>query len=459
MKVGRVEDVCARGEVRTPYDATEAVPEPQETEKEPPASPPWPEPLAEPAFHGLVGEFVRLVEPHTEADPAALLVQFLVGFGNVVGRGAYMRAEADQHGSNLFAAVVGVSSKARKGTALGHVRRVLQDVDPEWASGRIQSGLSSGEGLIWGVHDPVEKQEPVREKGRIVGYQTVVVDSGVSDKRLLIVETELAATLRVMAREGCTLSTTIRQAWDTGGLRVMTKNNPAQATGAHISIIGHITRDELLRYLNSTEAANGFANRFLWICSRRSKLLPEGGRIQNVDFAPLVYRLTHAVATARDIGELQRNQEARHIWFRVYGELSEGRPGLGGSATSRAEAQVLRLSMLYALLDGASQIQAEHLLAALAVWEYAEASARYIFGDALGNPVADRILNELRTNPIGLTRTEIRDVFGRHCNSQEIESALRVLSENGLARSGKQETSGRSVERWLAIAATATKAT
>jgi Protein of unknown function (DUF3987) len=432
---------------------------PTEAQRLPASVRSWPELLEEPAFHGLAGEIVRTIEPHTEADPAALLIQFLVGYGNLVGRIAHTTAEADRHGCNIFAAIVGVTSKGRKGTSWGHIRRTFEGLDPKWASGSVQSGLSSGEGLIWGVRDKVEKREPIREGGRVVDYQTVETDAGVSDKRLLVIEPELASTLRVLGREGSTLSPLIRQAWDTGDLRVLTKNNPARATGAHISIIGHITRDELLRYLNSTEMANGFANRFLWICSRRSKRLPEGGQIQSVDFAPLIQRLSRAVAVARNAGELRRDENAREIWHKVYPALSEGKPGLLGSVTSRAEAQVLRLSLLYALLDGVNQIHAEHLLAALAVWEYSEASARYIFGDALGNPMADRILNELRIAPEGLTRTEIRDLFGRHCNSEEIQSALRVLSENGLALQETTLTAGRSVETWSAITPTATKAT
>ena len=187
---------------------------------------------------------------------------------------------------------------------------------------------------------------------------------------------------------------------------MLTKNNPAVSTGAHISLVGHITRDELVRELNSTEAANGFANRFLWVAVKRSKHLPEGGRIDEVDFAPLVARLSRVADLARNTGRVDRDDQARRIWYEDDGELSEGKPGLLGSVTGRAEAQVLRLSLIYALLDGTATIRAEHLLAALAVWEYAEASARYIFGDALGNPVADRVLEQLRAAPQGLTRTE-----------------------------------------------------
>src|SRR5690606_37128729 len=116
-------------------------------------------------------------------------------------------------------------------------------------------------------------------KGIITGYQSEIVDPGVDDKRLLVLEEEFASTLRVMGRDGNSLSGVIRQAWDHGDLNTMTKNNPAKATGAHISIVGHTTQDELLRYLNDTEAANGFANRFMWVAVQRSKQLPDGGNL------------------------------------------------------------------------------------------------------------------------------------------------------------------------------------
>jgi hypothetical protein len=59
-----------------------------------------------------------------------------------------------------------------------------------------------------------------------------------------------------------------------------------------------------------------------------------------------------------------------------------------GAIIGRAEAQVLRLSALYAVLDRSRMIRTSHLLAALAFWEYAEDSAQRIFGDRLGDHVA-----------------------------------------------------------------------
>ena len=89
---------------------------------------------------------------------------------------------------------------------------------------------------------------------------------------------EFANVLKVVTREGNTLSPVIRSAWDDGNLRTMTKNSPARATDAHISIIGHITREEYRRELTETESANGFANRYCIVAVERSKCLPEGGK-------------------------------------------------------------------------------------------------------------------------------------------------------------------------------------
>ena len=401
---------------------------------------PWPEPLAEEAFHGLAGEVVRAIEPHTEGDSAALLTNFLVAFGNSIGRGQHARAEADRHSCNLNIVQVGETSKGRKGSALGHIRELFNRVYPAWTEQRIASGLSSGEGLIWEVRDPIEKT---------VKGEVTVVDEGITDKRLLVCEAEFSAPLRIMAREGNTLSATIRQAWDSGVLRILTKNSPAKATGAHISILGHVTKAELLRYLNDIEAGNGFANRFLWVCVKRARVLPEGGGCPS--YQEIVPKLKATIDRARNIGELKRDATARGLWAEIYPELSEGKPGLLGAVTARAEAQVLRLSVIYAVLDGAGEIRPAHLMAALAVWDYCEASSRYIFGDALGDSIADRIQGALRQSPEGLSRTNIYQLFSKHTSAARIEQALGLLQTTERVRYEVRKTEGRPVEVWQAV--------
>jgi hypothetical protein len=420
----------------------------------------WPAPPAPAAYHGVAGRIVHALDPHTEADRVAVLVQLLAAFGNSVGRGPHYHVDGADHYAALFVVVVGQSGKGRKGTSWNHVRNLFRLADEDWTKNRIKSGLSSGEGLIHEVRDPYYKDEPIRENRQIVRYEKVLQDQGVTDKRLLVLEPELARVLQVATRDGNTLSATIRQAWDTGDLHVLTKNSPTSATDAYISIIGHITDTELLRTLSRTESANGFANRFLWVCARRSKELPEGGGFAGVDVSAFVRDLKGAIRFARQLGNsiVEKDVDARALWAKVYGPLTRGRPGLSGAILGRMEAQTMRLALVYALLDQCGQIKEVHLRAALALIEYVERSVLHVFGDTTGDDLTDDVLEELRAAaPRGLTRTDLRNRFQRNRSSEELSRALQTLRQLGLAR---QETArrargepGRPPEVWIATAA------
>lgn len=411
----------------------------------------WPTPPEPEAFHGLAGAIVRAIEPHSEADPVALLGQALTCYGNAVGRTAWFDAGGDAHYMNLNLNLVGATGDGRKGNSLNQVKGPFRIADPEWLESCVQTGLSSGEGLIWAVRDPIHGREAIREGGRVVDYQLVTQDEGVADKRLLIVETEFSSPLKVMNREGNTLSPTLRDAWDSGELRLLTKNKPAKATGAHISVIGHITGEELRRHLDTTEMGNGFANRFIWLCVRRSKFLPDGQRLPDAKLAPLADRLREALEFGKTVGEMKRDDQARLTWHALYRNLSTGKPGLLGSVISRAAPQVVRLSCIYALMDLSGVVRHEHIEAASAFWEYAEASAQFIFRNALGDPAADKLLETLRNTPGGVRRTEISGLFGRNRSSHAINQMLGTLLERGLARREMEQTGGRDAERWFSV--------
>jgi hypothetical protein len=412
----------------------------------------YPEPIGRDAYHGIAGRFVELVEPHTEADPSWLVLLFLTYAGNILGRRAYVR-RGGHHYPNLFSCAVGSTSGGRKGTAFSPIELFFKGIDDEWLKS-IKSGLSSGEGLIWCVRDPIYK----REKGRKGEYEETLVDPGVSDKRLLVRQTEFFGALQVMRRQGNTLSSIIRDAWDRGYLNSMVKNSPACATDAHISIAANIPPEELKRGLLAEDMDNGFANRFLWCCSRRSKLLPEGGKDLNADFEPL-RRDFNRINTDLLAGEVTLTGDAQDIWgynhkpeIGVYRQLAADRPGIFGHVTARAAPQVLRLSLIYALLDGVREIRREHLEAGLEVWRYCEDSCRYLFGDLIGDPVADTILKVLRTRPQGLTRWEINQLFQGNKRAAEIDRALGVLGKLGRANFKKEDTGGkRPAERWFSV--------
>jgi len=412
-----------------------------------------PAPLAPEAFHGPMGAIVQKVEKETEADVFSILGTTLAAVGNIMGRNAYVIGGNDRHYPVLFVALVGQSAKSRKGTSWSVVEEQAKHLDADWCGKCVVSGLSTGEGLIWAIRDPIEKREPIKERGRITDYQTVVDDPGVSDKRLLVNEGEFSRPLRAMQRDGNNLSSVMREAWDCRDyLRVMSKSSPAVASKPHISIVAHTTHEELRGLLSHTDTFNGFANRFLWGYVRRSRFLPEGGKTDQIDFSQERAALQKAVELARRGGRRHFDAVAQKLWNAGYIELSEGSSGVFGAATNRSEAQVLRLALLYALADGSDSIKETHLRAALAVWRFCAESADFLFGEAGARSEGEKILAALRARgEQGASKTDISKLFNGHESAPKLKAALASLKSAGLADVRHEETGGRTREVWFAI--------
>ncbi len=188
----------------------------------------------------------------------------------------------------------------------------------------------------------------------------------------------------------------------------------------------------------------------------RSKLLPFGSALDADQLAQVRDAVRLALQFAAEHRALPLDPAARERWIEIYPHLSAAQPGLAGAATARAEAHVVRLALIYALLDCSATIGHEHLEAALAVWRYSADSARWIFGDSLGDPTADEIWAASKERPAGVTRTEVSDMFSRNKKRREIERALSVLEDAGrLRRETRQPVRGRTTEVWIPVLASA----
>jgi len=439
--------------------------------------PEWPTPPAPEAFDGLAGDFGKLWQDHTEADHVALLIQFLTFFGHAVGREAYFAVGGDNHRANLYTLLVGTSSKARKGQSYGCVKYTYDMVAPPSSTpfnGQTAavlppsetlailheaSGLSSGEGLINSVRD---ESMGTNKKG-----ERVILDHGIDDKRLLVQESEFASTLRRMSRDGNTLSETIRDGWDCKPtMGTMTRTSPLKATKPFISILGHITRYDLQMYLNDVSLTNGFANRFMFIATRRIRKLPNPGRPRLDALNAFASRLASVIAAARKVKQMHRSIDANVLWTSVYDQLEAPRTGrLHNSVMGRASAYVVRLSMLYALLDSGKAIEStdkyksnlkhtgriiesRHIRSALALWNYAERTSKFIFGDSLGDKLAEKIEKMLvEAGASGLTTREITHKSGA---KKGVPDALRLLVDCERVRVEElKDTKANRGQRWF----------
>jgi hypothetical protein len=389
-------------------------------------------PIPPKALWGIAGGIVRSIAKESEAHEMGLLSQLLAGFGNAIGRGPHIQVGAIRHGTNLFVVNVGTSSKGRKGTAWGEVRRILKGAAPEWASERVQSGLSSGEGLIANLSDK--------------SSDDIVIQS--SDKRLFCIEPELVSVLKVAKREGNILSAILRSAWDCETLQTLTKNSPVKVEDPHISIVGHITKQELEANLSSVEISNGLGNRFLFFSVFRTKLLPEGGNLDAKDIELMTEEIKASIEFAKTAGRYEMSV-AKELWSNIYSELSNGCDGIAGSLLARGEPQVLRLALIQAVLNRQSQIDEECLTSAKDIFDYCARSVREIYNDQTGNPLADRIKELLDLEPHGISKGQLLDKLGRNYSRGNLGSALTILKDSNFASCTELRTGGRPAEIWL----------
>ena len=392
--------------------------------------------------HGIVGDLLRRVELETEADPVAIATTFLTALGNVIGRDPHAVVDGTRHGLNLFVTIVGGTSEGRKGTSMGIVRRIMRDVDADWVRWCRTPNLVSGEGLIDRVRDDVYRMMVNKKTGE---PENVLVEPGVEDKRLLCEIQELAGTMRAGRSERSTLFQSMREAWDGVDLATMSKNSRRTATEPHISIVAHVTPEELSKLQTDSDVYGGSWNRFLWIASKRARLRPHGGDFE--DLGDLQDRVRSVVTHARNVGRIRRTPAADRLWEAEYyrrAEIHAG--GVVGAILGRAEPQLLRLSMLAALSRECDVVDVEDLAAALALWQYADETVRMLFGGC-EDPLVARVIDAIRATP-EISRSTLHRITAKAMPAHRFVAVLEQAAATGVVESERVETAGRPREIW-----------
>lgn len=389
--------------------------------------------LHEAARLGFVGRFLKAVEPFTEATDAAVLAHLLPAVGMLIGAGPHIYAGQAQP-ARINCAVVGPTNSGRKGTSFAPVDLLMKRAIADFWAQQKASGLSSGEGVIARLADRVERDKEGNE-------QVIEVE-----KRLLVIEPEFSRVLANTRREGNILSQVMRECYDSGDLCTMTVIH-RQANGAHVCIVAHITPEELSLRLTDLDAASGFGNRFLWFLVRSDKLMPKTDPIPSGifdAFAPRLIELLNLGARSRCI---RLDAPAQKHWERIYPALREDREGFAGALTARGSSMVLRVALIYALIEGKKSIGIEHLEAAIAVWSYNLASVQLLFGSKSGDDLGDKVLRLLGGGP--MTRNEMNRHLSENQKAQIGEVLVRLENANLIRQSEKKhEGAGRPAVQW-----------
>jgi hypothetical protein len=324
----------------------------------------------------------------------------------------------------------------------------------------MRDGFQSGEAVVHSVRDALYGTIPVskRKAGQADKAEETVLDHGVSDKRLLIMEEEFGRLLTVASRPGNTLSSTLRKAWEgKKWLYTEGKISPEKATGAHISMIGHITITELLECMREVENKNGFSNRVLWVATRRVKQLALPGWIDWRAHSAVTHKLEEVLKTfgpGATEKEIHWSPQAQKQWIDFYKSIKTVSAGIVGSIIARSDAHVLRLTMLFTALDNSALMEPMHLHAAIAFWQFCERSALWAFGEKTGNKAADKVYWALQREPKGMTRTQISmEVFNNHASKTTLDIAFSTLVDANLAtlKSERGARGDKPTQRWFTV--------
>jgi hypothetical protein len=408
------------------------------------------------AYHGLIGDYLKAVSPLTEATDAGILAHLIPAIGTILGPWLHSFG-GDKEPTRFNTVVVGPTSTGRKGTAAAVANLLMKKVDPVFWKNLPRQGLSSGEGLIEALTD--KEVEDKNGNTRVVPVE----------KRMYVVESELSKVLVQVEKPTNTLSQVMRQAYDSDTLSTMTVNQRV-ANGAHVSIAGHITPEELVKRLSTTEMANGFANRFLWFYSKSEKILPNAKPVPDKVLEKFAVRLRSVLAfrdslcrsqssgrgtdkggacKARREVLVSRDAGAEEMWNTVYAEHRRDRPGFVGKLIARGSSLITRLSLLYAILEESESVRVPHLRAALAVWDHNVATVEHLFGEKCGDTLEDRLYELLKSGPM-LTRD-----FYTHLKtkSADLQAALEKMLRNGLVEEEKVLTGkkGRPASKWSLV--------
>lgn len=359
-----------------------------------------------------MGRIASTLAEHSEGSLPAILATVATRSATDLADRAWLPVNAaGRLTARTFTVIVGNSGAARKGSAERDVRALWSIVRPE---DDALTGLSSGEGLIASL---VHRSEQKNTGG------------------VLVVAEELSRILTVMGRDSNTLSAVLRELFDSGSASVLTRAEPLKVSGAHLGILAHVTAEELAAKLRSVDAANGFANRFMWFLVARGRVLPEGGSCGPAAMHELATDWNRALdAGHRITGPVTRSPEAAEAWRDFYRKHAtrDDPGGMYSALTSRAEAHAAKLSLLYALLDGCNQIELQHHAAGLALWNYVDQSLRQLFPPAAtGNPLSNRILDLVRSHGGSLPWTSIYET-GHSLKAPDVDAAVSVLVDRDL---------------------------
>lgn len=395
--------------------------------------------LPDEALRGPLGDWVLAAAPHTEADPAALLVTALVSCGVAAGHRPHVWAGDARQAASLFAVVVAETPKANRGLSWAVTRRLMGVVDPDFVDHQVRTGLGNGLPLLETLNAAALADRRSGVPARSTGEA----------ERVFVHDPAFTRALGLASRASSELPLLIRNAWD--GLPLELGHGRHRVERHHIGVVAHATVDQLAQRLSLTDASASFVNRFLFVLVRRQRSLVDEGHVPSDLVLRYGRRLRDNLERASHFGVVERSNRADERWREAYRSLADDDPGgLLGIMVARAARHTVRVALIHALSEGSPRIELPHIEAALGLWSYSRRSAEVVTSStpSASGDLAEHLLAAIASaGERGLTLSEQLDHFGRNIPAARLRVARRSLEEAGriVSSSERRPRGGRPV--------------
>ena len=379
------------------------------------------------ALTGLPGQFSGLFDVLSYAR----LLAFLVYGGAWLGRTAWTTFRESNVFPNLYGMAVGNRQQGR--SHIESIQNFFGDLPPMKV---VFGGVTNALSLLHSVRDAHERWEKeFTTPGAKPRFSPAVVDGGVPDKRLLVIQSCFAEQLMRKSAGARSLGGALIDAYygyDTQVFTSFREGGFLHVSQPHIGLWSDVDRDSygknkvfnvcLFADASASPRLNHSGYHLIWReCCERLKNATGGYPLSGV--------------AEQMIEEFVRRFVLKEDVFAVY--------------------ILVKISLLYAIYNDSRIIVKEHAAAAIALFRHSLTIRRMLRGDTHReqlNKICDRIENALRTGPPeGLTGRQISRLFRGNVEGQLLNEAKQQLLAEGLASKTVMPTAGRPREQWVLI--------
>lgn len=381
------------------------------------------------AFHGIAGQLATEVSEISGVSKEALLFQFLICFGIICEQKFYFPLGSKKISTANYLLILGSTGSSRKGTSFDNVKWFFDKYYVDFSTMKLKTGVNSGEGLINCIRDKVT----IKELDKNGVEKEIITDQGALSKIVLFLETEFARLLKAGRREGSTVTEIFRNAWDQMPLEINTSQRQIRASEYAISLIAHITPKEFKTLINETDSSNGYLNRFLFclIGSASPRPFPSAFEDANFNFIQKFQEVIKYIETT-EYQKVILSDDAKILYEEYYTEFHYRNEDAFSELVTRAISHLIKLALIYAILDKSNKILPIHLKAAKAIIDHSESSIKSIFEDKIFSRKEKKLLNFLKENSGESLRGLIQSkCFSNNCSKDDLDE----IKENLLSSS------------------------